>query len=404
MENHPIPQDVTGFQFKLIGDMTVKQFAYLVAGVLLAGFFYILPFPAFIQYPFILTFSLTGVALAFLPIEGRPMDVMVTNFFRALFTPTQYVYHKEGRALFPKTPSVKTFVPQQKAPIMARKDKLQAYLAAVSLPTNANRLDEREKRFAQLLTGGLSTTIRLSYPPQQTTAQKSQHVSSPVYPPPPKDAMQQAVLEKEAALLKKELEEAKKQDTSQNQATPQGSAAHQKVLSLEGQLHEILAQKERLQEELVALKKQMGTQQAKVFSPSAMAPKQTTQHVRIVPKSMEKSVGLPITPDVPNLITGIVKDSRGNVLPNILVEVKDREGNPVRAFKTNLLGQFASASMLTNGAYTVLFEDPQGKHKFDTIELVAEGKPFSPIEVISEDERETLRKALFDTNAAILQT
>ncbi|EKD47460.1 MAG: hypothetical protein ACD_66C00049G0001, partial [uncultured bacterium] len=28
MEQHPVPQNVTGFQFKLIGDITLKQFAY----------------------------------------------------------------------------------------------------------------------------------------------------------------------------------------------------------------------------------------------------------------------------------------------------------------------------------------------------------------------------------------
>ena len=39
MDNHPIPQDVTGFQFRLIGDMTIKQFAYLAGGMILAWIF-----------------------------------------------------------------------------------------------------------------------------------------------------------------------------------------------------------------------------------------------------------------------------------------------------------------------------------------------------------------------------
>ena len=69
----------------------------------------------------------------------------------------------------------------------------------------------------------------------------------------------------------------------------------------------------------------------------------------------------------PNVITGIVKDPRGNPLANILVEVKDEQGNAVRAFKTNALGQFASATPLSNGSFTIEFDDPREQNKFDTV-------------------------------------
>ena len=113
---------------------------------------------------------------------------------------------------------------------------------------------------------------------------------------------------------------------------------------------------------------------------------------------MGTTVGAPILNDVPpNLITGVVKDPRGNVLPNILIEVKDKDNNPVRAFKTNPLGQFASATPILNGVYTMTFEDPQNKQKFDAIEITANGEVMLPLEVISTDERENLRKELFGT-------
>src|SRR4029078_4817137 len=104
--------------------------------------------------------------------------------------------------------------------------------------------------------------------------------------------------------------------------------------------------------------------------------------------------GLPPPADVPNVLLGVVKDSRENILPNILIEVKDAEGNPVRAVKTNQLGQFASATPLSNGTYTMEFEDTRGKNNFDTIELVAKGEILLPLEVISHDLREELRKEL----------
>ena len=111
---------------------------------------------------------------------------------------------------------------------------------------------------------------------------------------------------------------------------------------------------------------------------------------------MTKSVGLPSTPEFPNVISGIVKDPRGNPLANILVEVKDPQGNAVRAFKTNALGQFASATALSNGEYIVDFEDPRGQNKFDSISFKAIGEIILPIEVISVDTREELRRSLFN--------
>ena len=99
MDNHPIPQDVTGFQFRLIGNMTVKQFAYVAAGAVLAAILYYSPLPILLKVILIPLVGGFGAALAFLPIEGRPMDVMVSYFIKDLISPTQYVYHKTGGKL-----------------------------------------------------------------------------------------------------------------------------------------------------------------------------------------------------------------------------------------------------------------------------------------------------------------
>ncbi len=105
MENHPIPQDITGFEFKLIGDMTLKQFAYLAAGVITAWIIYSLPLWVYIKIPLAVAFAALGAAFAFLPIEGRPLDVMIKNFIKAAFSPTQYVYQKTGGKLLEENPT-----------------------------------------------------------------------------------------------------------------------------------------------------------------------------------------------------------------------------------------------------------------------------------------------------------
>ena len=99
MENHPIPQDVTGFQFKLIGNMTVKQFAYLAVGIVLAWIFLQLPISFLIKIPLGAFFAILGIGLAFFPISGRPMDLMIGNYIKALFRPTQFTYEKKGQDL-----------------------------------------------------------------------------------------------------------------------------------------------------------------------------------------------------------------------------------------------------------------------------------------------------------------
>jgi hypothetical protein len=83
------------------------------------------------------------------------------------------------------------------------------------------------------------------------------------------------------------------------------------------------------------------------------------------------------------------------VLPNILVEIMNEQNVPVRAFKTNALGQFAAATPLPNGKYIVILEDPRKQNEFEQIQISLEGKIFNPLEITSMDQREKLRRELF---------
>ncbi len=90
-----------------------------------------------------------------------------------------------------------------------------------------------------------------------------------------------------------------------------------------------------------------------------------------------------------------MKDPRGKVLQNILVEVVDSNEIPVRAFKTNALGQFISATPLPNGIYKVYFDDPGKNQEFEAVQVEMKGEIFHPIEIVSIDQREKLRRDLF---------
>ncbi|HYK08412.1 MAG TPA: PrgI family protein [Candidatus Eisenbacteria bacterium] len=374
MDNHPIPQDVTGFQFRLIGDMTIKQFAYLAAGIVLAWICLSLPLFFLLKLPLIVLFGGSGIILAFVPIGGRPADTMILYFFKAVFSPTQYTYKSHSDPS--PTAAVGNNLPVQEEKKEEKKDE-KIHLAA---PTAASSFDQL-------------------FGDQKKAEQPTEEVTPAVAEPVPTAAIAEtsnpSQLAQETTTLTKALAEADKEETTVEKSVEEAKEAHQKATDLETELQAIHEQKQILEAKLLELQKQLAQKPQQVFSPSTAPTPQATENVRKIPPSLGKSVGTPFVSDVPNLICGIVKDPRGNVLPNILIEVKDKDGNPVRAFKTNPLGQFASATPVINGIYTITFEDPNAKQRFDTIEMQADGEVLQPLEVISIDAREDLRKELF---------
>lgn len=463
MEQHPIPQDITGFQFKLIGSMTVKQFGFVITGVIAAVILYYLPLNFIIGFLikmlFIPLFGASGFIVAFVPIEGRPIDLMAMNFIKAVLSPNQYVYHKVGRQFsFSKikdkpldthTPSTKstatttpTYQPavrRSKRAVLNKNKRLQAYLR--NSRHKKNKLDEKEDAAIAALShlSQISTSVSpqdTTFEPQIISGQElpvphpstmntSSAIPSPSFSLPsiaiplPHKQQQQVILtpppppvyhetKEEKQKLEEELRKKLHKDLTpplppheerivpvQKEPTlTQENNEHYQLL--QKQLEEAHSQKQQLEDELTKLRNRLDTVNKTPVTPTLQQEKPKESFVRNIPQPMSKSAGLAYIPDTPNVVVGIIKDSRGNVLPSILVEIKDKDGNPVRAFKSNALGQFASATPLSSGTYTIELEDPKKMHAFDTIQITAKNEIISPIEIISHDAREELRKALFN--------
>ena len=94
MQQHPVPQNVTQYQFRLVGDMTLKQFLELAGGMVVAYLFFASNLLFFIKWPLALGSLLLGVGLAFFPIEERPLDVWIINFLKSIYAPTRFVWQK----------------------------------------------------------------------------------------------------------------------------------------------------------------------------------------------------------------------------------------------------------------------------------------------------------------------
>lgn len=96
MEAHAVPRQITTFEFKLIGFLTLKQFIYLLfaTGIALITY-YGIPIP--IVNVFVTAIVVAGgLAIAFVPINERPMDVWIRNFFKKLLSASQYYYIKKN--------------------------------------------------------------------------------------------------------------------------------------------------------------------------------------------------------------------------------------------------------------------------------------------------------------------
>lgn len=464
MQQHPIPQNITGFEFKLIGDMTVKQFAYLAGGAAFAYLTFVSAIHPLVKFPLVIFFGLLGVALAFLPVEGRPLDRWIINFIRALFTPSQYIFHKDA----PIPEFLKTYAPRKVVPATKgdpqkpvqpfasakaapqKSEKITAFIQSVSQPYPP--IDkERQERLAKITTliqevpstppvkpaplatniSGTPAPIAYSQPnPIQTLSTRPTQVDQPMTapilsgfsipyqpptpappatPPPQRKAVEQKL--KEERLLSQENEKLKEELVALKEkvATPQETTPHnqlmQEALGIEKRLQEALSEKERLASELTSLKSRLGPKTA-TQPVTPMPPQKPTQSekVRIVAPYLITQTGITSLPHVPNIVSGIVKDAKGDILPNIIVEVKDATNTPVRAFKTNKLGQFSGATPLANGKYTFELEDPKNTYSFDVIGIELTGAAFQPIEIRAKDtsvnDRSQIYQSLFGTKPA----
>lgn len=409
MENHPIPQDVTGFKFKLIGSITVKQFLYIVAGGILAAVCFILPITAFIRIPLAVIFGGMGTAIAFIPIDGRPMDVMLKNFLRALPAENQYIFKKRGaEALITEffTPQTAVVVKQEQVKTDADKALEDRRALLYKTLKHSDKPDEKEQEVLTNINQYLHESTHSASPPQQnidaipnpvaavqivtpptTTIETDKTFESLQIVTPPKARPIETPMAKPAPVIQ-EVEKP-------NFVAPPQPIQPQPITQPEPQAPRVdVAPMENITTTPTPL-------QVAPTPPTtqAVAPDESKNVTSVVPETSLQA-GFPTLPDTPNIVMGIIKDPRGKVIPNILVEIMSQQGIPVRAFKTNALGQFAAATPLPNGEYNVLLEDPRKQNEFEQIHISLTGDIFNPIEIISTDQREKLRQELFGQTKA----
>jgi len=329
MEQHPVPQQISSYEFRLVGDMTLKQFGQVAAGVLVALLLYASPLPGLLKWPFIVLFGAGGFIIAFLPFEERPLQAWIIAFLRAIYSPTQYIWQRGGQKpeVFGEKamPSAQQTAPAV-APLSPDSKRLSEYLASLS---EAQVISEQEElRFIERI----------------------QNLFSSVLPAQP----------------------------AKTPLPPIGKLDEIKAPAAVGQVKVVPIQTTSWQVPEATLQ----TSQTQTF-PSYTPPLPTSPFQRVKREAQEArfmpQVPMPSIPTIPNVLVGMVSDQAGKIVEGAIIEIRDRQGNPVRAFRTNKLGQFRIVTPLPNDTYEVEIE--KDGLQFDIIKVELTGEIVKPVEI-----------------------
>ena len=146
MEQHAVPRQITTFEFKLIGFMTLKQFIYLLVFIPLGVVAYFLfPIPILNILVGVLVGSL-GLIFAFVPIYDRPADVWVRNLYKRLTKPTQFLYKKTNPPIYFLNDLFFVSDPHQTLAHVESQEKLKVYLAATNKTQQNNNQTIKKKQ------------------------------------------------------------------------------------------------------------------------------------------------------------------------------------------------------------------------------------------------------------------
>jgi len=429
-KQHAVPQNIMSVEFKLIGSMTVRQFVYAAMGIIGAYLCYISGLPFIFKWPLVIIISLGGIGFAFLPVQDRGMDVWIRNFLMAISRPTRRVWHKEP---LPPAFLLSDYATALKneavviAPINSRA-KLLTYLSESKSSKLKNKLDISEELFLEHLNFGVgtvgkgirtTTTIVEPEPESLPVTGRALKIETPQEEirVPKRDKQAKALpeptyqsksnLTEQVVDLKKLMEKIKTQQGGVlfevakpipmpgiavnpkpqiEEEIPPLLSAELKKLELETRASEeaALAEKEAEKQKQEQVAREFEEMKQSLTSPQPVAiPKlEMGLKPREVAETLKTECDITLS-QVPNVVNGVVKDASGKMLQGVIVIVKDESGDPVRALKTNEVGQFVVSTPLPNGKYLVTAS--QVGKRFATMEVVADGRLLPPLSFVSKE-------------------
>lgn len=342
-EQHPVPQQISSYQFRLVGDMTLKQFFQLAAGAVVALIIYSLPLPGFLKWPFVLIAAIGGAAFAFLPIQDRPLEKWLAAFFRAIYAPTVYVWKKRTKppVYFQQTPGAAQAPLPQEPPADS----------TIHPNQSTAKLEEDEEDYLERIQTMFQHEGAQAQAPEPTVEPTPQQVPEPE--PEPQGRVTKEI----------KVDTQKSEPVEVKPSTPEQKQVEVKPKGFDVPQNTEPVKTENVNQTLSEQKPDEGAQAAQ-FSQDA-AP--------------------PLPPTQPNIIVGQVIDPEGGIADGAILEIKDEQGRSVRALKSNKAGHFLIVTPLPDGKYTI-FTEKEGMH-FKPVNIEVKGEIISPIAIRADSQK-----------------
>lgn len=399
MKEHPIPQDITGYRFHIVGSMTLKQFGEVGVGVLLAGLVYSTNLINVIKFPIMFILFALGIIAAFLPLGERPLSHWLTTFFRILYKPTQFFWKRADNV-----PDVFLFKPRAEVRIQykeldlspARRQRIKEFLSS-SHEKDFDETDFSPEEQQQMM--GILSLFGTQLPRINTSHRRS--LSKPMLQvriremrATPNPSLDLSGLDDDKADLSQPNRDLAKVDVFQlspdlptiddgrdgfkksyleTEAVAQSIAVpEQNPVKIES------STKEELEE---AAKPKHDQDNHRVFIETKAKPAQES-NTKTEKGQFNAKLPFPSKPTEPNKLVGMVLTPDNELIPGAIVEIRTKDGKIVRAIKTNALGQFFVTTALKKGDYVVEVEKEGFSFKPFSVQL--KNNIIDPLEVRSE--------------------
>lgn len=394
MREHPIPQDIVGYRFHIVGNMTIKQFAEIGVGVFIAFLLYQTNLLAVIKWPLMAISVAVGAALAFVPFEERPLDHWLFTFVRVLYRPTKYYWKREGKIpeLFDyqskKSPAAQALEVDLSP---ARRERIKEYMLSVRTDQPDSFDTEREQSISDILTTFSEVSVnsqaavnvakpRLKVRVRSLGSERSepnQPTQTPIEPE------YQAMFAEDTALITN--------PPTVDYAQTQGPLTPTHIPMAVEQVAQDIAIPEQtfittgqptIADSTTQVQTEANDNQALADDRAYVASSAVLQSATPTDSAIfNQDLPFPTKPTEPNKLVGMVLTPSNELINDAIVEIKDSVGNTLRAVKTNALGQFFVTTPLPNGSY--ILETEKENTQFSPITLTLTGVIVEPIEIKS---------------------
>lgn len=162
MNEHPVPRQITSFEFKLIGFLTLRQFGYVVLFSAISFLCYFITPVPYLNYVVAAIPAIIGIFVVFVPYNDRSIDIWIKNFVRKMFWPSQYYYIKKNQVpgfLMGITSSQSTSVVEKH---LDAQQKLQSYLLTHGI---VNDEKTQKKEVQNVVAENVQTSPLVNEPP-----------------------------------------------------------------------------------------------------------------------------------------------------------------------------------------------------------------------------------------------